>query len=175
MRRRSLCLMAFAALASPVWAADPAPNSAAMRPMPAPTTDAFLARTAAASVFEIESSRRALGKSRSSAVRAFADRVIADHALAVDTFDKAVAEAKLAAPARQMDPQQRLIVQDLQTKDATAFDEQYVQAQYTAHVETVEMFRAYAAGGDNARLQQFARDLLPRLQEHLAQVKKLRK
>jgi len=175
MLRRSLCLMVFAALASPVLAADPAPDSAAVRPMPAPTTDAFLARTVAASVFEVESSRLALGKSRSSAVRAFADRVIADHALAIDMFDRAAAEAKLAVPADQMDPQQRLVVQDLKTKNATAFDKQYVQAQYTAHVETVEMFRAYAAGGDNARLQQFARDLLPTLREHLAQVKKLRK
>jgi putative membrane protein len=175
MLRRSLCLMAFAALESPVWAADPASNSAVLRPMPAPTTDAFLARAAAASVFEIESSRLALGKSRSSAVRAFADRVIADHALADDTFDKVVTEAELAAPAKQMDRQQRLFVQDLKMKDATAFDEQYVQAQYTVQVEAVEMFRAYAASGDNARLQKFARDQLPTLEAHLTQVKKLRK
>jgi len=175
MLRRSLCLVAFAALASPVRAADPAPDSAAVRPMPAPTTDAFLARTVAASVFEVESSRLALGKSRSSDVRAFADRVIADRTLADDTFDKAVVEAKLAVPTDQMDPSQRLVVQDLKTKNATAFDEQYVQTQYTASVETVEMFRAYAAGGDNARLQQFARDLLPVLREQLALVKKLRK
>ena len=37
------------------------------------------------------------------------------------------------------------------------------------------MFRAYSGGGVNARMKQFARELLPKLEEHLAHVKKLRK
>ncbi|MBS0538873.1 MAG: DUF4142 domain-containing protein [Proteobacteria bacterium] len=175
MLRRSLCLVAFAAIVTPAWAADPVVNSAALRPMPAPTTDAFLLRTAAANLFDLESSQLALDKSRSSAVRAFADRIVTDHDKVDAAFDKAVEEAGVEAPADEMEPPQRLAVRDLKTKEATAFDEQYVLAQYTNHVETVEMYRTYAASGDNPRLQKFARDVLPLLRDQLAQVKKLRK
>jgi predicted outer membrane protein len=36
------------------------------------------------------------------------------------------------------------------------------------------MFQAYADGGDNARMKQFAKDMLPTLKTHLDHVTKLR-
>jgi predicted outer membrane protein len=41
-------------------------------------------------------------------------------------------------------------------------------------IETVAMFEAYAKGGDNARMKQFANEMLPTLKTHLDQVSKLK-
>lgn len=174
MLRRSIFLLPALGFALPALAADP-PNSAAAHPMPAADTATFLAKTAAGNNFEIESSKLALTKTKSSAVRDFANMMVRDHTDAGVKFKKAVSEARVTAPPEQMDGQHKAIVRDLKTKEATAFDEQYVHAQYTTHVGTVDMFRAYSGGGDNARMKQFARELLPKLEEHLAHVKKLRK
>jgi putative membrane protein len=50
----------------------------------------------------------------------------------------------------------------------------YVKAQHDGHVETVAMFEAYATGGDNARMKQFANEMLPTLKTHLDQVSTLK-
>ena len=63
---------------------------------------------------------------------------------------------------------------DLKAKDVTVFDKAYIDEQYKAHVETVDMFEAYAKGGDNATMKQFAQQLLPTLKTHLDHVTKLR-
>ena len=59
-------------------------------------------------------------------------------------------------------------------KDGPAFDKAYVEAQLKGHEETVALFQAYANGGDNARIKQFAKDLLPTLQMHLEHVRKIK-
>jgi putative membrane protein len=90
-------------------------------------------------------------------------------------FEQAVSDAGLKLPPERMDSQGRFTCNDLRSKTAADFDKEYVQAQYNGHVETVEMFRAYANSGEDARLKRFAADALPTLQAHLALVKTLRK
>ena len=91
-----------------------------------------------------------------------------------DKFKQAVADAKLTPPAEKLDAKHQALLDDLQKKDGTAFDTAYVKAQHDGHVETVAMFEAYAKGGDNARMKQFANDMLPTLKAHLDQVSKLK-
>ena len=55
-----------------------------------------------------------------------------------------------------------------------AFNKAYIEAQYNAHVEAVNLFAAYAKSGDNAQLKALAAELLPTLQGHLDQVSRLR-
>ena len=143
--------------------------------MPAPGTDVFLAKTVAASTFEIESSRLAAAKTQSDAVRSFAGTMIEDHVPSGTALEQAVADAGLKLPPAQLDSPHRFIVEDLRGKIAADFDKEFVQAQYNGHVEIVEMFRAYATSGENARLKRFAAEELPTLEAHLAEVKKLRK
>ena len=50
----------------------------------------------------------------------------------------------------------------------------YIEAQYKAHVETVELFKGYAQGGEDTRMRAFAAELLPKLQAHLDHVAKMR-
>ena len=135
---------------------------------------AFEASVAAGNQFEIDSSKLALSRTRSDAVKAFAQRMVDDHTAAGTKFKQAVSEAKLPAPPDKLDAKHQAILDALKSKDSGAFDKAYVDAQYEAHVETVDLVKAYAQGGDNARLKAFAREVLPTLQSHLDHVSRMR-
>lgn len=138
-----------------------------------PSTADFLNKAAVGNKFEIESSRLALDKSKSEAVRSFATMMIKDHGEAAVKMKSAVTEAKMSAPPEDLDAKHKAMLDDLAKKEGPAFDKAYVAAQLKGHEETVALFRAYANGGDNARIKQFAKDLLPTLQMHLEHVRKL--
>ncbi len=149
-------------------AADPSPKTAAAPPaMAAPSSSAFLSSATVANLFEIESSKLALSKSGTDKIKAFANQMVTDHTAAATKMKQAVADAKLAPPAEKLDAKHQALLDSLKKKDGASFDAAYVRAQQDGHVETVALFEAYAGGGDNARLQQFAREMLPTLKQHL--------
>ena len=108
-------------------------------------------------------------------MRSFANEMIKYHTEAGAKFKKAVADAKLKAPPEALDAKHQAIMNDLKAKDVTVFDKAYIDEQYKAHVETVDMFEAYAKRGDNATMKQFAQQLLPTLKIHLDHVTRLRR
>ncbi len=173
MMRFALPFSIVLGLSAAAFAADP--PSVASRPAPAaPTAIAFEKAVADGNRFEIESSKLALSRSKSGTMQSFAKRLIEDHTTAAAKFERAVAEAKLSPPPKKLDAKHQAILDGLQGKEGTSFDKAYIDAQYDAHVETVALFKAYAARGDNATLQMFAQDVLPTLQTHLDVVDKLR-
>jgi len=167
---------ALAATAAVAQTASPPANTAA-RPaanIPAPATPTFLAKTAAGNLFEIESSKVALANSNNSEVKLFAQKMVSDHGEAGRKFKQAVSEARLQAPPDKMDAKHEALVAQLKSMKGATFDAAYVAAQREAHVETVAMFGAYVANGDNERMKKFAQEMLPTLQTHLDQVSRLR-
>jgi putative membrane protein len=154
-------------------AADPPARQATAPAMATPSTSTFLTNTAVANLFEIESSKVALSKTRNDKIKAFANQMVTDHTGAGAKFKQAVSDAKLTPPADKLDAKHQALLDDLEKKDGAAFDTAYVKAQHDGHVETVAMFEAYAKGGDNARIKQFAGEMLPTLKTHLDQVSKL--
>jgi putative membrane protein len=171
LRPFALMLVALAAVAPAAFAADPPSTAAATTT--APSTDEFLTKLAAGNKFEIDSSKLAISKSKSESVKAFANQMVTDHGKAAAKMKQAVTDAKAKAPPDSLDAKHQAIYDDLKKKDATAFDQAYVDAQMKGHVETVAMVDAYAKGGDNARIKAFASDILPTLKTHLDHVKTL--
>jgi putative membrane protein len=153
-----------------VLAADSATNQAAG----ATATETFVASVAAGNLFEIESSKLALDRSKSDRIKGLADRMIEDHRAANLKFKQAVSDANLTAPPEKLDAQHQSVFDELKAKDAGTFDKAYIDAQYTAHVETIDLFKSYVRSGDHWRLRQFADELLPTLHVHLDHVKKMR-
>lgn len=132
-----------------------------------PATADFLAKVMAGNRFEIESSRLALKKSRSVEVQNFARTMVSDQDAAAATFGQALDEARLSPGPDALDARHRVILDDLATKDGPDFDRAYLDAEAKAHRHAVALFQAYADRGDNARLKQFAQELLPVLKRHL--------
>jgi len=158
------------------FATDPPPaaKQAAAPARATTSTTTFLANTAVANLFEIESSKVALSKTKNDKIKTFANLMVTDHTGAGTKFKQAVGDAKLTPPAEKLDAKHQALLDDLKKKDGAAFDSAYVKAQHDGHVETVAMFEAYAKGGDNARMKQFASEMLPTLKTHLDQVSKLK-
>jgi putative membrane protein len=163
-----------AMLYAPETGAQQAPSTAAKPARPAPATADFLTKVAAGNTFEIESSKLALGKNQSKRVVDFANMMIKDHGEAGAKFKKAVTEAKLTPPPDAMDAKHKTLHEQLSKKQGADFEKAYIDAQHDGHVETVSLFEAYAAGGDNARMKQFAQELLPTLRTHLDHVHKMK-
>jgi putative membrane protein len=171
MDRCALLVGILLAIASPAFAADPATNHAAGPPAPTPT---FVAMATYGNLLEIQSSELVLRRSKSNAVKDFANRMVTDHNAAAAKLKQAVADAKLTPPAEKLDAEHRAILDALKAKNGASFDRAYIETQYNAHVETVALFRSYAKGGENARMKAFAADVLPTLQGHLDHVTKMR-
>jgi putative membrane protein len=166
----AVALPAVGQTAPPTRTAPAAPQTAA-----ASTTAAtFLPVVAASNQFEIESSTLALSKSGSKAVKDFANRMVVDHNLAGSKFKQALTDAKLSPPPEKLDAKHQAILDKLRAANGAAFDAAYIEAQTSAHIEAVDLFKAYAKDGDNPRLKAFAADVLPTLQGHLEHVKKLK-
>ena len=180
MTRSIIRLLAASALplilpsAPAAFAADPPTKQAAAPTMATPSTSTFLTNTAVANLFEIESSKAALAKTKNDKIKAFANLMVTDHTGAGTKFKQAVTDAKLTPPAEKLNAKHQALLDDLKKKEGAAFDTAYVKAQHDGHVETVAMFEAYAKGGDNVRMKQFANEMLPTLKTHLDQVSKLK-
>jgi putative membrane protein len=168
-------IVAALAIATPILgpaiAADPATKQASALVAPTAT---FVAQAAFGTMFEIESSKLALERSKAAPVKAFAQRMVDDHSAAAVKFKEAVLEAKLAMPPDKLDAKHQAVLGELADKQGDDFDKAYIEAQYKAHVETVELFKGYAQAGEDTRMRAFAAELLPTLQAHLDHVAKMR-
>lgn len=143
----------------------------------AATSNDFVDNAAAGGIAEIETSRLALEKSSSADIKAFANMMITDHSKAND---------ELAALARKNDievPDTTTLVKQakekiLEVRDES-FDAAYANNQVKAHEETIQLFKkeANTVTDDKVKgateLKSFAQKMLPALEKHLAEAKKL--
>ena len=147
----------------------------ASAPAPAPiavtTATAFVPMATSSNLFEIESSRLALQRSRNREVRRYAQQMIRDHNLASRRMATVVRRAGLPAPQPAMVPKHQQMLATVE--GAADFDAAYVNAQLMAHQEAVALFSSYASGGDVPQLREFTNATLPTLQMHLEHVQSL--
>jgi putative membrane protein len=148
-------------------AANQAPSAAT------PSTEDFLASVAVDTRFEIASSKLALERAMSAAVKDFAYRMVDEHTAAAASFNEAVSRAKLPPPPEKLDVRHQAMLDDLKARDAASFDKAYVEVQVQVLRETVDLFRTYATVGDNARIKRFAQDRLLTSRTHLDDASRL--
>lgn len=131
----------------------------------------FIDEASAKGVAEIESAQKALEQSQNDQVRAFAERMIKDHAAANEKLAKLAADKGLEVSdeATLMDKAKTLI---LQARDGESFDAAYANNQVNAHEQTIELFER-ASRSEDAEIAAFARETLPKLKEHLEEARKL--
>ena len=137
-------------------------------------TIAVLRTATSANLFEIESSRLALGKTQSAAIKEFADRMVGDHTRVANRARQLLSELGATPPPAMLEPAHQQQLDALKEVANPQFDRAYVEGQYTAHVEAIALMRDYARTGDNERLKTAAAEVLPTLQSHLDHVTRLR-
>lgn len=132
----------------------------------------FAATAASSDMFEIRSSELALEKSKSDAVRDFAQMMINDHTAASEALKAAAQQDGVTVPAEMLEKHATQL-QTLQGAPADSFDTSYVEAQVAAHEEALALMQSYADTGDGAALKAHAAKTAPVIQMHHEHVQKL--
>lgn len=156
--------------------ADPKPAADAVTTMPVdkPT---FLQMTLSSNEWEIQSSELAKKKSSKADIQQFAEMIIKDHKAAgaklKETLEKKESGAEALPPAA-LTPKHATMLQQLgAVADGAEFDALYLDMQTQAHKEAIALFSSYVGSGEDPALVGFARETLPALETHLADVQKL--
>jgi putative membrane protein len=147
------------------------PMASAPAPVAVTSAAEFVPTATSSNLFEIESSRLALQRSRDPEVRRFAQQMIRDHNAASRRMTSVVRRAGLPTPPPAMNAKHQQMLATVQA--APNFDAAYVNAQLMAHQEAVALFTSYSQNGDVPQLAQFAGATLPVLEMHLEHVQSL--
>lgn len=137
-------------------------------------TQDFVTGASIGGMFEIESSKLALDRSKNTEIRKLADMLVKDHTKANAELKTTLAKSSSdAKPASALDKKHAEMLAELKKADADEFDAEYLDAQEDAHEEAVNLFRKYASVGDDADLKEFAKKTVPTLEKHKDHVEKL--
>ncbi len=141
----------------------------------APRTEEFVQKVAISDMYEIQSSEMAASKT-TGPTRDFAQTMIKDHQKTSGELKQLVSQGKVKATLpTALDDKHAQKLKTLQSAGNDKLAAQYQQDQVEAHTEAVNLFQAYANGGDNADLKQWAAKTLPDLKHHLEMAQKLSK
>lgn len=132
--------------------------------------DDFIEEASAKGMAEIETAKMALERG-TDAVKDFARRMINDHAAANEKIQQLAQKHDLdmSDEATLMDKAKAMT---LRVRDGESFDEAYANNQVNAHEQTIELFQR-ASNSENADISAFAKETLPKLQEHLQMARDL--
>jgi putative membrane protein len=131
---------------------------------------AFVAMAASSDMFEIESSRLALQRSRDAMNRMHAEMMIRDHTNTTAQLKAAATNAGLGVPM-QMLPMHAAMLNDLTR--STDFDATYRSQQVLSHRQALALHENYARRGDNNQLRGVAAAAVPVVRGHLDHIQRM--
>jgi putative membrane protein len=153
----AFALLALAACAQQQAAAPPA------APAPLTSDQQFVDRAALGTASEAELGQLARTRAASPAVRAFANRIIADHRQAharLSTLERRIG----LLPASSPPPRSQLAA-----LFGADFNRQFIADQVKNHQEAIALYEAEAQRGQDPRLRRYASETLPMLYRNLQQ------
>ena len=139
-----------------------------------PATINFVEKAALTDMFEIESAKLALERSKVKPVKDFAQMMIDTHTATTAEL-KPLAAAATVTPPSALDNDLMAKLDDLKNAKVEDFDDKYIDQQTDAHENALNLMKDFSANGKDAGLQAFATKATPTVQAHLDQVKALDK
>ncbi len=158
-------------------AQQPDANPVATVPTPANEAAApdFVEKAAISDMYEIESSKVALARSKNAEVKKFAQMMIDAHTKSTADLKTAITTAGLTlTPPAGLDDAHKGKIEDLNKAEAKDFDLKYLNDQVDGHQAALDLVQRYANDGDQAAIKTFATALAPAVQHHYDEVKALR-
>lgn len=164
---------AFAQMGNPgFWGADTKMEKPGV-PAPHQTnnTDRLFAQLAASGGrAEVELAKITGEKGRAESVKDFADMMMKDHDAANAELKKLADAANIPLPAELL-PDQVELKKRLEGVEGAAYDTAYIKAQIVEHQKTALLLTWEIGSGEDAELQRFAADALPKVLHHLERAK----
>lgn len=130
----------------------------------------FVAAAAQSDMYEIESSKMAVGRSSNAEVKRFAQMMIDNHTKTTAELKTLIAGVEDAVIPATLDQRRQGLLDNLRGASQADFDATYLDQQSNAHREALAVMEGYARGGDNAGLKAFAAKTAPIVKGHLDQV-----
>src|ERR1700761_8559562 len=116
---------------------------------------------------EVDSAQMAQRKTGNAEVKAFAEKLVADHT-AANTKLKALADSKKVSTASEPSMVSKGKSKLLDAKTGADFDKAYIEAMVTDHKKDIEAFEKAANEAKDQDVKNFAIQTLPTLKEHLS-------
>jgi putative membrane protein len=124
-------------------------------------------------MYEIESSRIAVQKSKTPAVKSFANMLIKHHQKTTAATMAAAKKAGMTPPPPAPDAGISASLAELNAAAPADFDRVYLAQQIPAHQAALDLHQSYASGGDQAPLRASAKAAVPIVQQHIDAAMKL--
>jgi putative membrane protein len=139
-----------------------------------PSTSDYVQTAAMSDMYEVEAGKVAAEKGQSDAVKQSGQQMVDAHTKTIEELTGIVKtkNIKVDLPTK-LDAKHQKLIDDLNGASAESFDNAYAKQQVDAHQEAVDLFKKYAAKGDDSDVKQFAEKTLPTIQHHLDEAKKL--
>lgn len=122
-------------------------------------------------MMEVDLARLAMEKSRNDEVRDYAEMLVDDHGAALERITEFMEERKVQHVGDKSEAKKD--VQMMSKLSGAAFDREFMQMMVENHTKAVEKFRNMSNTAQNAELKEYASDLLPKIEHHLEEAKKL--
>lgn len=143
----------------------------------ATSDDAFVANASRGDVYEIEAARIAMVRARSPELRQLAERMLRDHTESSTRLMAALerhGDARLLDEVKgDLDAHRKSMIDHLREARDDEFDGVYLAQQKQAHHETLTLFEGFDSSDDHPELVQYARAMLPVLQEHRTMIERM--
>jgi putative membrane protein len=172
----SMTLFATAAMAqspaTPPPAASPTMPQTAEKAVKAHTPQQLLEKLAQGGMTEVEAGKLAQTKGTAPGVKEFGEMMVEDHGAANEKVKALAASRNMTLPKTPSAEQQEKI-KELHLQDGARFDQAYVEAMVKAHEKTVAMLKTEIATGRDPDTKALAQELLPNVESHLAEARRL--
>jgi putative membrane protein len=139
------------------------------------TTDpaTYVRMAAAGDMFEIESARAIIAKTKNADVRAFANMMIDEHTKSTAKIKEAASAQGVMVPAAVMMADQDRMLDDIKSADAATADRTYLANQRTAHSAALALHQGFAQVPNAGQLGKAAAEIAPVVQRHLTELDRL--
>jgi putative membrane protein len=129
-------------------------------------TQDFITEAAISDIFETQSSKLVQEKKITKADE-FARKMIADHTTSSEAIKSMVQGGKVKANIpTSLDNKHQSMLDKIKGLNGDDFEKQYRSDQISGHKNTVDLYKRYAKGGDNADLKAFTEKILPIVEHH---------
>ncbi|MGI8641011.1 MAG: DUF4142 domain-containing protein [Pyrinomonadaceae bacterium] len=130
----------------------------------------FMTKAAQGGMVEVKLGELAASKGQSVDVKAFGQKMVADHGKANDEL-KALAAGKGVTLPTDVNSEQKEMYDKLSKLSGAAFDKEYVAEMVKDHEKDVAEFQKQADSGTDSDVKAFATKTLPTLKSHLEMIK----
>ncbi|MBB4859908.1 putative membrane protein [Novosphingobium chloroacetimidivorans] len=177
MFRKAILASALAlSIASPSFAQGTLTASdAGVSPLTGTSATDYVKIAADSDMYEVQSSKLALTRSKRDDVKSFAREMIADHTQTTKALMAALKndDRTIARPSTKLSSENAAKIALLKKAPKASFDDLYLQQQAAAHQAAWALHKGYATDGTDVALKQVAATAVPVVERHLTHAKQM--